>query len=357
MKVATAVVTAVFCLALIGGSIEHVSGQTRSKKPTPQPARKTESAVLPWIGRDDEISVGNTGQLYYNLKILQVIDENNAICQFGTGGHLAYWFVMPTKGMVDGQLYDMRGKVFKVTGTRSYSTAIGGSKTVFVFELGTVQASDLRAAAARTEAEAAARGHQEEAARQNRIEAAKWRNWTSASGNHRTEAKFVRLVSDVVTLEKKDGSLIEVRLEQLCPEDQQFIQQRKWTKPDEAGAKNGSTPSASPPVAATLPKDKPKQINEDPRSRWLNTTYNSTIYRVQGKQWAEMENTTQKVKWTLEERDRTPEYIELFNTTRKDTTRLFDKRMDVKEGDIWNWVSNGHWTTPPPPTTTPRTGH
>lgn len=89
--------------------------------------------------------------------------------------------------------------------------------------------------------------------------------------------------------------------------------------------------------------DEPLATSEDSRSRWLNTSYNSTIYRVQGKQWAEMENATQKVKWTLEERDRTPEYIELFNTTRKDTTRLFDKRMDVKEGDTWKWVSNGHW--------------
>ena len=84
---------------------------------------------------------------------------------------------------------------------------------------------------------------------------------------------------------------------------------------------------------------------DDSRSRWLNTSYsNSTIYHEQGKQWAEMDNKTQKIKWNFYEVGRTSDYIELLNTTRKDTVRLFPNRMDAEEDGGWTWVSNGHWS-------------
>ena len=87
--------------------------------------------------------------------------------------------------------------------------------------------------------------------------------------------------------------------------------------------------------------------NEDARSRWLNTSYNTTIYQVQGSKWAEIDNTTQKIKWYFDENDRTSAFIELLNTTRGDTTRLLAERMDVKAGDGWKWVSNGNWESVP----------
>lgn len=67
-----------------------------------------------------------------------------------------------------------------------------------------------------------------EADRKKAIEYAKWRTWTSAGGGFRVEAKFVKSANGTVTLEKKDGRSITVRTDQLTPDDQDFIKNRKW---------------------------------------------------------------------------------------------------------------------------------
>jgi hypothetical protein len=64
---------------------------------------------------------------------------------------------------------------------------------------------------------------------------------------------------------------------------------------------------------------------------------------VDGKEWAERDNKTMKVKWRLTETARTDDYLELFNEARKETWRLSAKRMEIKAGDKWNWLSNGQW--------------
>lgn len=62
-------------------------------------------------------------------------------------------------------------------------------------------------------------------------EQAKWRTWTTADRQHTIEAKFIKFSNGQVTLEKKDGSTVDVKLDILCSEDQDFIKQRKWTRP------------------------------------------------------------------------------------------------------------------------------
>jgi hypothetical protein len=57
----------------------------------------------------------------------------------------------------------------------------------------------------------------------------KWRTWTTADGRFRVDAKFVRSSSDTVTLEKQDGTTVDVSLEVLCAEDRDFIRKRRWT--------------------------------------------------------------------------------------------------------------------------------
>ena len=86
-----------------------------------------------------------------------------------------------------------------------------------------------------------------------------------------------------------------------------------------------------------------KGSDRDARSRWLNTSYDSTIYHEQGKQWAEMDNASQKIKWSLTEMERTVEYIELFNATRNETWRLLPKKVDLKKDGRWEWIATGHW--------------
>jgi len=63
-----------------------------------------------------------------------------------------------------------------------------------------------------------------------RTESAKWRTWTTSDGKYSVEAKFVKFAFGTLTLEKKDGSTVDVKLDLLCPEDQEFVRERKWTR-------------------------------------------------------------------------------------------------------------------------------
>jgi len=62
----------------------------------------------------------------------------------------------------------------------------------------------------------------------DKIELAKWRTWTTADGRYKAEAKFVTFVAGTVTLEKKDGNTVDVKLDILCSEDRDFVTQQKW---------------------------------------------------------------------------------------------------------------------------------
>jgi hypothetical protein len=50
-----------------------------------------------------------------------------------------------------------------------------------------------------------------------------WRVWTTADGKYRTEAKFLRSINGVVTLEKRDGTTVDVQLNILSASDQAEI--------------------------------------------------------------------------------------------------------------------------------------
>ncbi len=59
------------------------------------------------------------------------------------------------------------------------------------------------------------------------IEKAKWRTWTDTTGEHKIEAKFGGLAAGKVKLIKRDGSTIQVPLEKLSDDDQEWIDKRK----------------------------------------------------------------------------------------------------------------------------------
>jgi hypothetical protein len=59
------------------------------------------------------------------------------------------------------------------------------------------------------------------------IEKAKWRTWTDSTGKHETEAKFGGVMQGKGGLIKRDGSTIQVPLEKLSDEDQEWIVKRK----------------------------------------------------------------------------------------------------------------------------------
>ena len=59
------------------------------------------------------------------------------------------------------------------------------------------------------------------------IDEAKSRIWTTADGKHKIEATFVKLNAGAVTLKKKDGSTVDVKLSILCLDDKDYVKQRK----------------------------------------------------------------------------------------------------------------------------------
>ena len=52
-----------------------------------------------------------------------------------------------------------------------------------------------------------------------------WRTWRTANGKFSVRAKFVKLDGETVTLEKKNGNTVDVKLDVLCAEDQDYVKQ------------------------------------------------------------------------------------------------------------------------------------
>lgn len=164
-----------------------------------------------------------------------------------------------TSKVTDGVEFVLQHPAF-IQQTYTYPTLSGGRKTVLVLERNEVRVSEVLAKArAKRDAELAAAEAKRAAAEtaQKKIEDAKRRTWTSASGGHQAEAKFVSMARDVVTLEKNDGQRIEVPLEQLSKKDQDFIRNREWLNPEEPVAEgdtsqpksgNDSKPGVAHPV-------------------------------------------------------------------------------------------------------------
>lgn len=118
---------------------------------------------------------------------------------------------------------------------------------------------------------------------------------------------------------------------------------------------NGTASIASREVTKA-PTDAAKQTTDEEGDspqpfgvRWLNTSYDNTIVRVGDSMWIETDNKTGKTNWHFTEVARTRQYVELkrreVEPNRSVDYRIFVSHMDVKKGDRWEWVSNGHWET------------
>jgi hypothetical protein len=88
-------------------------------------------------------------------------------------------------------------------------------------ELAAKQEADQEAERVRAEAETR---------RAEAIDAAKWRDWTTKDAKYTVKAKFVKAAQGVGTFEKEDGKVVDVKLELLSLEDQDFIKYRKWQR-------------------------------------------------------------------------------------------------------------------------------
>ena len=63
-----------------------------------------------------------------------------------------------------------------------------------------------------------------------RLVDARRRTWTSANGKFKVDAMFISMGAGISVLERNDKTRIQVPLEQLSKEDQDFIQNRDWLK-------------------------------------------------------------------------------------------------------------------------------
>ncbi len=133
------------------------------------------------------------------------------------------------------QLWDVQeGKLLRTLGRDDYSVSLAFSpdgkmlaagcddETVKIWEFGT-SLSDLPMP---TEAH-------DEPVEQTQLESESpaereppFRQWTSTDGNFTLQAQFVKAIGGTVYLKRKDGKEIEVAIEKLSPEDQQYIRKR-----------------------------------------------------------------------------------------------------------------------------------
>lgn len=182
----------------------------------------------------DKLEVGAFGVLEidsdsggpYGKEILfvatQVIDSTNLIAKYG---RKFIWISnVSTDGIIDGQ-YVRLTNVMKVTRTKTYKTALGGSSTVFVVE--PVDPRPADAAMATMLAERKGRTTTPPKRVFDMVRGKSFRTWTSATGEFNVDAEFLAMAAGQVMLSKTDGTMIIVPLEKLCDDDKEWIDARR----------------------------------------------------------------------------------------------------------------------------------
>ena len=193
------------------------------------------------VGRP--IQIGDIGVLTRNssehtFRVDQIID-NDEMLIFGN----EFWIKgVRTTNLVDNSTVDLGSIVFVVTQNKQYATVLGASKTVRCLTVLDTDNADrafeekwsekeeqerkAEEKIRKLEQERLKREEEERIRRESEIEAAKWRIWTSVDGKYTIEAKFLKYTFGEVHLEKKDGSVISIKKEQLSSQDWEWIKRR-----------------------------------------------------------------------------------------------------------------------------------
>jgi hypothetical protein len=186
--------------------------------------------------QDGGVKSGTEGVPYYGegvgvkderntstFPVIQVVDDKNLlISALGK----AWWFEMPTDGIVDDAKLDLSRKVFAFVGTKRYDSD-DGPATVFhlkyLREHVEPKPVDMEEAKRKEEeAKRDAERKQEEARK-----AELTRIWSDATGKFSVRAEFAGMTGGNVRLVKEDGTAITVALTKLSPADQEWIRKRK----------------------------------------------------------------------------------------------------------------------------------
>ncbi len=155
----------------------------------------------------DTLEIGSVGFLdCVVFSVVQICGESEALIGHEGAKSTMFWLSKyPTKKLADGDDVILQGYV-EVTGSKSYETVAGSTKTIWVLEF------------VHADREAELDREMEE-----KQEAKERRTWSDISGKHKIEAKFLGMKSNLVMLKTKDGTTKEIQLSKLSRTDQTWI--------------------------------------------------------------------------------------------------------------------------------------
>ncbi len=186
----------------------------------------------------DNLHVGAVGALEFpegmigdrtpSFEVMQITDGTNMMVTMF--GQRVWVSGVSTAGLVDGKKVELP-QVFRITGTKTYKTAIGGSNTVFVFS--PVDMEKMQPYLEK-ENKKLFRQYQERreagARKKAAAEKARWRaaarTWTDKTGKYKVFAEAVAYRGGKVHLRKEDRSIVTVPLSKLSFEDQKILRQK-----------------------------------------------------------------------------------------------------------------------------------
>ena len=206
----------------------------KKSKAIPDDAEKTTRRYLGW----KPLATGDVGRLWYPFRVIQVVDDDNAIVEIQYEPYVAYarsvketvWIKMSTKDMADDKKYSTN-EYFKVTGTKKYDTAVGATKTVMMLEP-TDNPEEKEAAEAKEKAasvaqkKAAERAEAEQKLKAEKEKRAKEDTRTWTVGEEKYAAQFISRIANKVILKKQDGTAVKVTLEELSDADREWVANR-----------------------------------------------------------------------------------------------------------------------------------
>lgn len=188
------------------------------------PYDPTVEAVKQWI-RDGEPgmgnpSVGKIGQIG-SMEIIQVIDDSTGLVELGKDGLLVMIHGWDLSNAVDGQYIKLG--LCQVVGTQQYVNGFGTTNTVFVMQ--PLDDGSARADIFREAQEEAARRAAEIAQQKEDLRESQYRTWKSADGQFAIEARLDNFALGTATLERRDGTTVEVPNDKLSDDDQLYIKE------------------------------------------------------------------------------------------------------------------------------------
>ncbi len=165
------------------------------------------------------MQVGDAGFFVSPVKIRQVISRGTILAGHPDGDPNILHGI-DTSNLTDNDVVWVRQAV-AVTGTAQYTTVLGAAKTVLRVDV-VPQVRDLDQCANDSLSEKRPPPKKETPQKPERS----FRAWTDATGSHTVEAEFRGVVNGIVSLEKKNGTIIKLPVEKLSKEDQEWLRQR-----------------------------------------------------------------------------------------------------------------------------------